>query len=215
VSAPSESDDDSSTSRLVELWHRHVGDDVAPLHGVLDRHREEHRRYHDVDHVDHVVRVVAELGGLDPVDDLGSVIAAAFYHDVIYEPGSPTNERASARLAVDDLRVLGWTPGRAAHVGRMIEATTDHRGAPDSDHALLFDADLSTLGARPTDYANYVRDVRAEYRHVDDDAWRIGRRRVLRSFLDRRWIYSTPTGRHRWEEPARANLSAELASLTT
>jgi predicted metal-dependent HD superfamily phosphohydrolase len=55
--------------------------------------------------------------------------------------------------------------------------------------------------------------VRAEYRHVTDDEWRIGRAAVLEGFLERPAIYSTPTARDRWETRARANLTAELASL--
>ena len=37
---------------------------------------------------------------------------------------------------------------------------------------------------------------------------------VLRRFLDRDHVYSTPTARDRWEHRARANLTAELATLT-
>jgi predicted metal-dependent HD superfamily phosphohydrolase len=215
VSARSRSDAGAADSRLVEPWRRHVHDDITFLERLLARHREQHRRYHEADHVGAVVRHVAELGAVDRVDDLDSVIAAAFYHDAIYEPASPDNERASARLAVDDLTALGWSRARTAHVGQMIEATADHLAPPDADHAVLFDADLATLGESPADYATYVDDVRAEFGHVDDDAWRTGRRRVLESFLERQWIYSTPTGRSRWEDAARANIAAELAALTT
>ena len=138
-----------------------------------------------------------------------------FYHDAVYEPASPANERASARLARRDLATLGWAQDRIAHVARMIEATTDHRAPPDQDHAVLFDADLMILGAAPADYASYVDAVRAEYRHVDDDAWRTGvaatsstpSSHVRRSTRRRR---GTPGGRH----AARQNLTAELAALT-
>ena len=70
----------------------------------------------------------------------------------------------------------------------------------------------SSAPTRPA-YSTYVTGVRAEYRHVTDDEWRIGRAAVLEGFLERPTIYSTPTARDRWETRARANLTAELASL--
>lgn len=197
-----------------QAWRRHVANDDALFERVVGRHREKHRRYHGVAHVAGVVGLVVELGAIETTDDLDAVVAAAFYHDAIYEPASPANERASARLAVRDLTTLGWSDEPVAHVSTMIEATVDHREPPDLDHAVLFDADLATLGADPADYSTYVQAVRAEYRHVDDGAWRDGRRRVLESFLERAAIYATVTGRDRWESSARSNIALEFASLT-
>jgi predicted metal-dependent HD superfamily phosphohydrolase len=37
---------------------------------------------------------------------------------------------------------------------------------------------------------------------------------VLQSFLDRPSVYATPAGRTRWEARARANMAAEVASLS-
>jgi len=58
----------------------------------------------------------------------------------------------------------------------------------------------------------YVRDVRREFGHVPDDAWRTGRAQVLRSLLALPRLFTTPP-MHEQELRARANLSAELASL--
>jgi predicted metal-dependent HD superfamily phosphohydrolase len=200
-------------SPLVDAWQRHVADDLTLLKQLIRRHREKHRRYHTVDHVVAVVAAVEDLGAADGARDLGAVVAAAFYHDAVYEPASPSNERASARLARRDLTTLGWVADRTAHVADVIEATADHRSAPDTDHALLSDADLAILAAPPDEYAAYVGAVRAEYHHVDDAAWRAGRRTILDRFLERDWIYATPTGRTRWEHAARANLTTEVKLL--
>jgi len=195
-------------------WQRHIGGDQRLLDGLLARHREKQRRYHTATHVAWVIRHVEELGAVEPVDHLDEVVAAAFYHDAVYEPTHPANERASARLARRDLTTLGWSDDRTERVGSMIEATA-HQGpdASSGDTSILLDADLAILAADPAGYSDYVSGVRAEYRHLDDDEWRTGRTSVLEAFVDRTSIYSTPTARERWEPRARANIAAELAAL--
>lgn len=215
MSTPIETDASAPRSLLDDAWQRHISTDPTLLARLIGRHREKHRRYHTVAHVESVVGAVIELGAIEDVDDLGAVAAGAFYHDAVYEPASPANERASARLARRDLATLGWGEDRLAHVACMIEATKSHLAPPDQDHAVLFDADLMILGATPADYGSYVDAVRAEYRHVDDEVWRTGRSSILDAFLAREAIYATSTGQSRWELAARTNLTAELATLTS
>lgn len=207
------------SDRELELevaWQRHVATERTLLDRLLARHREKHRRYHTAAHVAWVIRHVDELASVEPVDHLDEVIAAAFYHDAVYEPTYPANERASARLARRDLASIGWDADAVERVASMIEAT-EHgatgAGGVIGDTAVLLDADLAVLAADPAGYSTYVTGVRAEYRHVIDDEWRTGRAAVLHEFLDRPTIYSTPTARDRWETRARANLTAELAGL--
>lgn len=199
---------------LTVAWQLHISPEQRLLDGVLARHREKHRRYHTVTHVAWVLRHVEELAAVESVDHLDEVVAAALYHDAVYEPAYPANERASARLARRDLASLGWDTDRTERVAAMIESTRHGEAVPGGDAAVLIDADLAILGDDPDHYSAYVTAVRQEYRHVDDDEWRTGRARVLQEFLDRPTIYATPTGRQRWENRARANLSAELATLT-
>lgn len=207
------------SDRELELevaWQRHVATDRTLLDRLLARHREKHRRYHTAAHVAWVIRHVDELASVEPIDHLDEVMAAAFYHDAVYEPTYPANERASARLARRDLTSIGWDADAVERVASMIEAT--EHGAPEAgtltgDTAVLLDADIAILGADPAGYSTYVTGVRAEYRHVTDDDWRTGRAAVLEKFLERPAIYCTPTARDRWETRARANLTAELASL--
>lgn len=199
---------------LHTAWQRHVSRDTGPLDGLVSRHRERHRRYHTVDHVVWVLRHVDELVAEEPVVDAEAIAAAAFYHDAVYEPASPANERASARLARRDLAELGWPEERCERVSAMIEATATHRSPADVDTAVLIDADLAVLAAEPAAYRSYVEGVRSEYRHLDDGEWADGRSDVLQGLLDRDTIFTTDTGRARWESRARANLAAELATLS-
>ena len=182
---------------------------------LLSRLREKHRRYHTASHVAWVLRHIEELAQHESIAHFDEIVAAAFYHDAVYEPAYPANERASARLARRDLTALGWPQQRVERVATMIEAT-EHASDPDvsGDAAILLDADLAVLAGEPGAYSTYLAAVRGEFRHVDDDEWRVGRAQVLRSFLDRPHIFATTYGRAVWEQHARRNLTAELATLS-
>ncbi len=201
-------------------WDRHVGRTAPSLRwydSVVNRYRESHRHYHDARHLRWVVRHVGDLAADHPVGDIAATVAAAFFHDVIYDPAAPGNEAASADLASAALTELGWAGDRIAHVAGMIAGTTDHRVTVDLqvDDAVLYAADLGVLAADPAGYSDYVRNVRREYAHVTDIDWVTGRSAVLRSFLDRTVIYAPELGLHEWEQRARGNLTAELDTLVS
>jgi len=123
------------------------------------------------------------------------------------------NEAASASLARRDLEALGQATGRIAGVERLVMITASHEPSEGAaDEAVFCDADLAVLGADPQAYTAYVNGVRTEYDFLTTDQWRVGRAAVLRSLLDRESIFSTPP-MHALEATARANVTAELASL--
>lgn len=129
--------------------------------------------------------------------------------------GAP-NEGASGPRPTPDAHMSPLTPADVDEVARLVLLTTHHDPAPgDVAGALVSDADLAVLAGSPTTYRRYVRRVRAEYAHVDDAAWRVGRAEVLRNLLATEHLFATPVGRDRWESRARANLAGEIEALTT
>jgi predicted metal-dependent HD superfamily phosphohydrolase len=183
---------------------------------LLDRYAEPQRRYHDNRHLAEVLDAVDRLA--EHADDLTAVRLAAWFHDAVYEPaaGPGANEEASARLATDVLTRLEQPADRVAAVAALVRATAQHEpasaaasgGSSPADAAVLFDADL----AIPR-YDEYAADVRAEYAHVREAAFRSGRAAILREFAGRPRIYLTSTAHELWEAAARANLAAEIAAL--
>jgi predicted metal-dependent HD superfamily phosphohydrolase len=206
----------SDEIELRAAWTESIGRDarcLASFEELVGRHREPHRRYHGVRHVTWVVRHVHELAADVPPADFGAVVAAAFYHDAVYDPTAADNEELSAALAERVLGELGWRTARCRTVGELVRATAGHQPDGTPDRAVLIDADLAVLGSDPAAYQAYVTGVRAEYGHLAEEAWRRGRADVLRRLLARRPLFATEPGRQRWEARALANLAAELATL--
>lgn len=169
---------------------------------LINRWSEPQRHYHTVDHLAFCLERVET----EPV-----VALAAWGHDAVYDPTAADNEERSAVLIGDLLTECGLPAATVSEVQRLVRLTAGHSVAPGDHHgALLADADLAILAAPWPDYVHYVAAVRAEYAHVPDDLWRIGRSTVLQSLLALPTLYHhTPT----LELLARTNLTRELDSL--
>ncbi|MFT3888071.1 MAG: DUF4031 domain-containing protein [Arachnia sp.] len=179
----------------------------APLRDdLLARWGEPHRRYHDVRHLACCLAALDALGAT-----ARTVRLAAWFHDAVYRGAPGEDEEASARLAESALDGLLPVP-EVDEVARLVRMTADHRPA-DEASALLSDADLSVLGQIPGRYHVYLRDVRLDYAHLDDETWARGRLAVVEALLGAHPLFHTPIGRRLWEDAARANLSAERAAL--
>ncbi|HUQ60549.1 metal-dependent phosphohydrolase [Lentzea sp.] len=204
---------DALTARWDGLLGRLTRDDpTATGRELIDRWAEPHRRYHDLAHLTAVLDAVHDLAG--HAEDLDAVRLAVWYHDAVYA-GAPDDEENSARLAEADLTGLALPPALVAETARLVRLTATHDPAPgDSNGETLCDADLAILAAGRADYARYVEAVRAEYPHVTDETFRAGRATVLGNLLALPTLFRTPAGQQRWESAARANVAAELASLT-
>ena len=211
---------------LHTAWQRHVGtgaDAERWFAEIVARHREPARHYHDLRHVRWVVHHARQLAAdsVDPplpADEVDTLVAAAFFHDAVYDATRADNEVVSARLAQRALGEIGWPPDTAARVAALVEATA-HLGtqpgeaAPDVTRDVLIAADLGVLAAEPARYDDYVRAVRREYADLDDETWRTGRAGFAAQMLERDHLFPTSLDLDGWERRARANLTAELAAL--
>lgn len=203
---------------LAEAWLRttsrvHARDDVAGAGAdLLARYADSGRHYHDLTHLDEVLRNVDELA--DHARDADAVRLAAWFHDAVYDATADDNEERSAELADKVLARLRVDEVLIATVARLVRLTAGHQvGADDPDGAVLCDADLAVLASDPARYASYAAGVRQEYAHVSDDDFAAGRAAVLRGLLAQTPLFRTPTGHDAWESIARANVTAELRAL--
>ena len=201
-------------SNLLATWTAALGSRTAVVgRELLARYAEPHRRYHDTAHLEGVLYALYQLR---PAEELPTaVVAAAFWHDAVYDPTAADNELRSADLAAASMTELGLDLSLVDEVRRLVLLTASHAPAPGDDvGALLCDSDLAVLAAGPDGYTRYAAGIRAEYAHLSDDHFRAGRAAVLANLLDRPWLYSSGTARELWETAARRNMQDELALLS-
>ena len=192
-------------------------DTVPPaiLADLKHRHAEPQRHYHDWSHVEALLNHLAAIE--TRIGDRKAVLHAILFHDAVYDPAAKDNERRSAALLVETAPPI--PTASLALARRMIEATEGHHlpqdlsGTAREDCAHFLDMDLAILGAGETRFDIYEAQIRREYAHVPDAAFRSGRAQVLRHFADRARLYFTPWGRDRFEQRARANIARSLAAL--
>lgn len=182
---------------------------------------EPHRRYHTPEHLHEMLAALDELAAAGHLDTGEALLArtAAWYHDVHHDPRAApgSSEHRSATIARDHLHSLGVDDRLVGAVEAGVLMTATHEVGAGGPHTAVLeavhDADLWILAAPPERYAAYRAQVREEYAHVSDDAFRGGRAQVMAGFAGRERIYRTAHAHARWTSRARANLAAELEDL--
>ena len=192
---------------------------------LLQAWEQPHRAYH---HSGHLSQMLTDLDRLYAYRTQGStplaLVLAAWFHDAVYEGAPGEDERRSEQLAnisLEPLVTAGLLSGDELQmVSLLVRATATHKlpesadlpaGYEPADIQFFLDADMAILAADSARYRRYLRGVRSEYSHFDDEAFRAGRMTFLRLILGRKRIFLSEEGLQLWEEPARANLQAELS----
>ncbi|GAA0710374.1 hypothetical protein GCM10010199_06510 [Dactylosporangium roseum] len=179
---------------------------------MIERYSEPHRRYHTLEHLAAMLRVVDEHADL--ADDADAVRLAVWFHDAVYSPFATDNEEQSAQLARGRLGTLGVPAGRVEEVVRLVRLTAGHAVAGgDRNGALLADADLAVLAVDAAAYERYTVAVRAEYAAVPDEVFRPGRAAILQKLLDLPALFRAVPARAEWTARAHENLRREIRTL--
>lgn len=199
---------------------------VAELgESLLQAWEQPHRAYH---HSGHLSQMLTDLDRLYAYRTQGStplaLVLAAWFHDAVYEGAPGEDERRSEQLAnisLEPLVTAGLLSGDELQmVSLLVRATATHKlpesadlpaGYEPADIQFFLDADMAILAADSARYRRYLRGVRSEYSHFDDEAFRAGRMTFLRLILGRKRIFLSEEGLQLWEEPAQTNLQAELS----
>lgn len=178
-------------------------------------------RFHHA--IKHLVDVLASIDQLaEETHDPDVVRIAGWYHGAeftavaraSYAHKGGEDTIASAERARRELPELGISDKTVERVATMISQIHRHSASTvDVDAQALSDADLAGLACEPQKYAAYRKNIRAEYAHIPAEDYLEARIAILRKLLSRAQIFCSPMGRS-WEEPARENITAELAKLS-
>ena len=202
--------------RFAALWSRCVtsppSSDAATVYADLARElgapdRHFHTLAHIRDCLQRLDEVAPLLGRRDEVE-LG-----LWFHDAIYVPGDPNNERRSAELFLGF--AAGAAPGFRQRVCRLILATRHLAPVQYDDRAFIVDIDLAGLG-EPWDAFMHKGDLlRREFAGVSDDAYYGAQVVFLQRLVERRSLFATAYFRAAHESAARSNLQRLLALRAT
>ncbi|MFD6176342.1 MULTISPECIES: DUF4031 domain-containing protein [unclassified Isoptericola] len=216
---------DALRARWARLWELPDAGVDAVGQDLVDRWREPHRVYHSRLHLADSLDSLDLLTADGAPGDAWHAAVALWFHDAVHDGEAGRDEERSAGLVATLLgplagtarpagRARGLTTGDVAEVERLVLVTTDHAPGPgDASGALVSDADLAVLGADPRRYARYAAQVRAEYGHVPDDAFRTGRAAVLDQLAGMPHLYRSAAAARRWDDAARRNLRGERDGL--
>jgi len=189
-----------------------LSDNLQMLERINSAYSEPHRCYHTAAHIEACLREFDSVRTLAQSE--AEVEVALWFHDVIYVPRASDNERRSADMASQFLASAGVPPAVCARVHSHVMATVHNAEPIDPDARLLVDVDLSILGQGTEPYDRFERAVREEYKWVPWFLYRRKRGDILRSFLEREFIYCTEPFRRRYELAARVNLERAISALT-
>jgi predicted metal-dependent HD superfamily phosphohydrolase len=168
------------------------------------------RHYHTLQHLRECLAHLEAAASL--ARRPAEVELALWFHDAVYDPRRHDNEERSADWALRSVLAAGCDEAIAHRVRSLVLATAGHEASADPDTQLLLDIDLAILGAAPARFAEYERQVRAEYAHVPEPDFRAGRARILAGFLARPRLFGTAPFHDALEQRARENIRQALAA---
>lgn len=181
-----------------------VGEGDALLARLMAAYAEPQRHYHTQQHLGECLSAFDAARAL--AEHPHEVELALWFHDAVYDIKGHDNEQRSADWARTALVDAGVVADIADRVHALVMAT-QHTAVPSGrDEQLLVDIDLSILGAERARFDEYEQQIRKEYAYVPGFLFRRKRREILKGFLDRPAIYSTPHFHAALEARARDNL---------
>ncbi len=206
---------------LGEKWQKlTMSLDLTTSHEVFEMlcnlYSGRKRYYHNLLHITNMLRSAQIFDEEECIHNATALEFAIWFHDAIYDPLSKENELKSKALAIESLQKMGASESLISETAALVMVTAhgskQDLNAPDAD--FMHDIDLEVLGQKWEDYRCYSIQIRSEYRVVPNLLYKLGRKKVLRQFLDSEFIYRTTQFRARYEVQARSNLEQEIEQLS-
>lgn len=201
-------------NRWYAVWQKLHAQEVPyeALEKLITAYTSPDRFYHNLTHIQDCLSLFDQTNYLAAHPE--EVEVAIWFHDSIYDTQRDDNEKRSAKWAQSMIDKAGLSKDVADRVSHSILATRHNREITDTDAQLLVDVDLSILGREADIFWPYEVNIRKEYAWVPEDMFRQKRVEILRSFLDREYIYYHENYREMFERRARMNIEQAIRSLS-
>lgn len=182
---------------------------------IFDTYTSSERCYHNINHIfnmlNHFNDFVRRSGYANVIKNIKEFAFAIIMHD--YVRGTVNEVVDSARKAKEFLHKISLQYD-SEYVESLIKATDYNKHLKaDFDGFLMQDLDLITLGSDYAEYDKYSNQIRREYIQYPDSVFYKERVKVLKTFLNRRYIYNTKYYRDNYECAARNNIAKELSKI--
>ncbi|MCC7326453.1 MAG: hypothetical protein IT521_06585 [Burkholderiales bacterium] len=208
-------DPHAAANRFHALWRRCVRSPPSPdanavyaeLCGLLGA---QSRYFHNLGHVSECLRHFDEVATW--LDEPDAVELALWFHDAVYEPGNPANERRSAELFIRCSQ--GAQPLLRRRVCGLILATRHGVVARGHDRRYIEDIDLAGFGASWEEFMHNGDLLRIEFAGQFDAGYSAGQVAFLERLRRRPTFFATDAFRARYEANAQDNLRRLLALRT-
>ncbi|XP_067677642.1 uncharacterized protein [Haliotis asinina] len=207
---------------------------------IVNKYTEDQRHYHTLDHIADMC--VFYNNWKQRLRNSSAVALAIFFHDIVYDPKSSSNEQDSIQMFRDfaheaELTGIMHDPKSSsneqdsiqmfrdfAHEAeldaylkdaaiQLIDATITHVAVDNTDLKFFLDFDMAVLGRPAEGYSNYASQIQREYGHLDNATFNSKRSQVLQNFLARDHIFSTEEFTQLYEGKARSNMAKEITLL--
>ncbi|KMQ69305.1 hypothetical protein ACM39_04240 [Chryseobacterium sp. FH2] len=178
---------------------------------IENKYSEKSRHYHSLDHLENMFSELDEVK--DQILNFTNISFSVFYHDIIYNASSKSNEEKSAHFVKEILQKLNFNRSDIEEIYTQILATKTHQKSENNDINYLLDADLSILGKDNQTYLDYTKKIRKEYSIYPDFLYKPGRRKVLQHFLELESIFKTDSFKEKYEKQAKENIKSEMLLL--
>lgn len=178
---------------------------------IETKYAEKSRHYHNLEHLQNMFSELESVK--DKVSNFSRISFSVFYHDVIYDASSKSNEEKSAEYAKIRLQKLDMNQELIVAISNQIIATKAHQKSHDQDTNYLLDSDLSILGKDIETYLEYTKKIRKEYSIYPDLLYKPGRKKVLQHFLALENIFKTNYFQEKYEVQAKENIEFEISLL--
>jgi predicted metal-dependent HD superfamily phosphohydrolase len=198
-------------ARFDALWRRCAGSaDSVAAEIVQDdlRHRlgGADRRFHNLHHIADCLRRFDEVASL--LSDPDAVEVALWFHDAVYTPSDPDNERLSAELFLALSK--GADPVFRRRVCALILATRHQTDSYGNDRRFIADIDLAGFGSPWEEFMREGDLLREEFAAQSDEKYYTGQVGFLARLKRRPWFFATEYFRGRYEILAQHNLDRLL-----